>query len=67
MAILVAGQSLKGTEASAGDRGLAAASPATHPLWCIVSVPPAPHMRSAQHKLAPNVRPGFVLPPPLPP
>lgn len=62
MAILVAGQSLKGTEASAGDRGLAAASPATPPLWCTVSVPPAPHTRSAQHKLAPNV-PGVRAPP----
>ena len=43
MALLVAGQSLRGTEASAGDRGLAAAHPATHPLWCCISVPPAPH------------------------
>ena len=63
MAILVAQQSSRDTEANAGDKGLGAASSAIYQLWCALSVPPALHTCSAQHRLAPSVHPGLVLPP----
>lgn len=62
VAILVAQQSFRDTEASAGDKGLGAARSAFYQLWCALCLPPALHTCSAQHRLAPSMHPGLVLP-----